>query len=175
MDDMDDGVPYIPKESISEEVLSLRVAENALLIVWWDWGKTVVTRDRFFRLLEQGYDVVGLFMKNWHDTSVTVSKECPWLEDSNDAMMVAQALGIPFSVIDLSEVYRQKVVDYMFSEYEKGRTPNPDVLCNREIKFDVFLKAAMELGADYVATGHYARIGTTEKGGRTIYLSLIHI
>ena len=122
-----------------------------------------------YLLLEQGYDVVGLFMKNWHDTSVTVSKECPWLEDSNDAMMVAQALGIPFSVIDLSEVYRQKVVDYMFSEYEKGRTPNPDVLCNREIKFDVFLKAAMELGADYVATGHYARIGTTEKGGRTIY------
>lgn len=91
-----------------------------------------------YLLLEQGYDVVGLFMKNWHDTSVTVSKECPWLEDSNDAMMVAQALGIPFSVIDLSEVYRQKVVDYMFSEYEKGRTPNPDVLCNREIKFERF-------------------------------------
>lgn len=122
-----------------------------------------------YLLKEQGYDVVGLFMKNWHDTSVTLSKECPWLEDSNDAMLVAQALDIPFSVIDLSEIYRQKVVDYMFGEYEKGRTPNPDVLCNREIKFDVFLRAALDLGADYVATGHYARIGTEEKGGKTVY------
>ncbi|MDD4819332.1 MAG: tRNA 2-thiouridine(34) synthase MnmA [Flavobacteriales bacterium] len=120
-------------------------------------------------LKEQGYNVVGLFMKNWHDTSVTISKECPWLEDSNDAMMVAQALDIPFSVVDLSEIYRQKVVDYMFSEYEKGRTPNPDVLCNREIKFDVFLRAAMELGADYVATGHYARVEEIEKDGKKIY------
>lgn len=122
-----------------------------------------------YLLKEQGYDVVGLFMKNWHDTSVTLSKECPWLEDSNDAMLVARALDIPFSVIDLSEIYRQKVVDYMFAEYEKGRTPNPDVLCNREIKFDVFLRAALDLGADYVATGHYARIGTEEKGGKTVY------
>ena len=122
-----------------------------------------------YLLKEQGYDVVGLFMKNWHDTSVTLSKECPWLEDSNDAMLVAQALDIPFSVIDLSEIYRQKVVDYMFGEYEKGRTPNPDVLCNREIKFDVFLRAALDLGADYVATGHYARIGTGEKEGKTVY------
>lgn len=122
-----------------------------------------------YLLKEQGYDVVGLFMKNWHDTSVTISKECPWLEDSNDAMLVAQALDIPFSVIDLSEIYRQKVVDYMFGEYEKGRTPNPDVLCNREIKFDVFLRAALDLGADYVATGHYARIGTEEKNGEIVY------
>lgn len=122
-----------------------------------------------YLLKEQGYDVVGLFMKNWHDTSVTLSKECPWLEDSNDAMLVAQALDIPFSVIDLSEIYRQKVVDYMFGEYEKGRTPNPDVLCNREIKFDVFLRAALDLGADYVATGHYARIGTEEKDGKTVF------
>ena len=122
-----------------------------------------------YLLKEQGYDVVGLFMKNWHDTSVTLSKECPWLEDSNDAMLVARALDIPFSVIDLSEIYRQKVVDYMFGEYEKGRTPNPDVLCNREIKFDVFLRAALDLGADYVATGHYARIGTEEKDGNTVY------
>lgn len=121
-----------------------------------------------YLLKEQGYEVIGLFMKNWHDTSVTISKECPWVEDSNDALMVARALDIPFSVIDLSEIYRRKVVDYMFGEYEKGRTPNPDVLCNREIKFDVFLNAALELGADYVATGHYARIGQVqENGGRS--------
>jgi tRNA-specific 2-thiouridylase len=122
-----------------------------------------------YLLKEQGYEVIGLFMKNWHDTSVTISKECPWLEDSNDAMMVAQSLGIPFSVVDLSEIYREKVVDYMFSEYEKGRTPNPDVLCNREIKFDVFLRAAQELGADMVATGHYARVEETEVNGETVY------
>ncbi len=122
-----------------------------------------------YLLKEQGYEVIGLFMKNWHDTSVTISKECPWLEDSNDAMMVAQALGIPFSVVDLSEIYREKVVDYMFSEYEKGRTPNPDVLCNREIKFDVFLRAAQELGADMVATGHYARVEETDVNGSKVY------
>lgn len=122
-----------------------------------------------YLLKEQGYEVIGLFMKNWHDTSVTISKECPWVEDSNDALMVARALDIPFSVIDLSEIYRRKVVDYMFGEYEKGRTPNPDVLCNREIKFDVFLNAALELGADYVATGHYARIGQVQENGRTVY------
>ncbi len=108
-------------------------------------------------LLEQGYEVIGLFMKNWHDDSVTISKECPWLEDSNDALIVAEKLGIPFQTVDLSSEYRERIVDYMFSEYEKGRTPNPDVLCNREIKFDVFLKIAMQLGADYVATGHYCR------------------
>ena len=122
-----------------------------------------------YLLKEQGYEVIGLFMKNWHDTSVTISKECPWLEDSNDAMMVAQSLGIPFSVVDLSDIYRKKVVDYMFSEYEKGRTPNPDVLCNREIKFDVFLHAAQELGADMVATGHYARVEETEINGEKVY------
>ena len=122
-----------------------------------------------YLLKEQGYEVIGLFMKNWHDTSVTISKECPWLEDSNDAMMVAQSLGIPFSVVDLSDIYRKKVVDYMFSEYEKGHTPNPDVLCNREIKFDVFLHAAQELGADMVATGHYARVEETEINGEKVY------
>lgn len=115
-------------------------------------------------LIEQGYDVIGLFMKNWHDESVTISNECPWLEDSTDAMLVAQSLGIPFKTIDLSSEYKQKVVDYMFSEYEKGRTPNPDVLCNREIKFDVFLDAAMNLGADFVATGHYCQKRQHEDG-----------
>ena len=108
-------------------------------------------------------------MKNWHDDSVTISNECPWLEDSNDAMLVAQKLGIPFQTVDLSVQYKDRIVDYMFREYEMGRTPNPDVLCNREIKFDVFMKIALELGADYVATGHYCRKDTIEKDGKTIH------
>ena len=110
----------------------------------------------------QGYNVIGLFMKNWHDDSVTISDECPWLDDSNDAMLVAEKLNIPFQTVDLSEEYKDKIVDYMFKEYENGRTPNPDILCNREIKFDVFLKIALSLGADYVATGHYCRKGRVE-------------
>ena len=122
-----------------------------------------------YLLKEQGYEVIGLFMKNWHDESVTISNECPWLEDSNDAMIVAEKLGIPFQVVDLSEQYKERIVDYMFNEYEKGRTPNPDVLCNREIKFDVFLKIALELGADYVATGHYCRKGEEIIDGNTVY------
>ncbi|MAT89084.1 MAG: tRNA 2-thiouridine(34) synthase MnmA [Flavobacteriaceae bacterium] len=122
-----------------------------------------------YLLKEQGYEVIGLFMKNWHDDSVTISDECPWLEDSNDAMIVADKLGIPFQTVDLSEQYKERIVDYMFREYEMGRTPNPDVLCNREIKFDVFLKIALELGADYVATGHYCRKDTIEKNGETVY------
>ena len=116
-----------------------------------------------YLLKEQGYEVIGLFMKNWHDDSVTISDECPWLEDSNDAMIVADKLGIPFQTVDLSVAYKERIVDYMFAEYEKGRTPNPDVLCNREIKFDVFMKIAMQLGADYVATGHYCRKGIIKK------------
>lgn len=118
---------------------------------------------------EQGYEVIGLFMKNWHDDSVTISDECPWLEDSNDAMLVAEKLGIPFQTVDLSKQYKERIVDYMFAEYEKGRTPNPDVLCNREIKFDVFMDIATSLGADYVATGHYCRKDRVEKDGKTIY------
>ena len=110
-----------------------------------------------FLLKEQGYDVIGLFMKNWHDDSVTISNECPWLEDSNDALIVAEKLQIPFQVVDLSEQYKERIVDYMFDEYEKGRTPNPDVLCNREIKFDVFMEIAIKLKADFVATGHYCK------------------
>jgi len=122
-----------------------------------------------YLLKEQGYEVIGLFMKNWHDDSVTISNECPWLDDSNDAMLVAEKLGIPFQTVDLSEAYKERIVDYMFKEYKMGRTPNPDVLCNREIKFDVFMKIALDLGADYVATGHYCRKGSIEKDGKTMY------
>lgn len=122
-----------------------------------------------YLLKEQGYEVIGLFMKNWHDDSVTISNECPWLEDSNDALLVAEKLGIPFQTVDLSEEYKERIVDYMFKEYENGRTPNPDVLCNREIKFDVFMKIALSLGADFVATGHYCRKGIIEKDGKEIY------
>jgi len=118
-----------------------------------------------YLLKEQGYEVIGLFMKNWHDDSVTISNDCPWLEDSNDAMLVAEKLGIPFQVVDLSEQYKDRIVDYMFREYKMGRTPNPDVLCNREIKFDVFLKIALDLGADYVATGHYCKKGIVDVNG----------
>jgi tRNA-specific 2-thiouridylase len=122
-----------------------------------------------YLLQQQGYEVIGLFMKNWHDDSVTISNECPWLEDSNDALLVAEKLGIPFQTVDLSEEYQEKIVDYMFNEYEKGRTPNPDVLCNREIKFDVFMKIAVSLGADYVATGHYCKKSEIEVNGETVY------
>tara|TARA_A100001011_G_scaffold92124_2_gene96805 strand:+ start:5520 stop:6692 length:1173 start_codon:yes stop_codon:yes gene_type:complete len=108
-------------------------------------------------LSQQDYEVIGLFMKNWHDQSVILSNECPWLEDSNDAMLVAEKLAIPYKNIDLSIEYKERIVDYMFDEYAAGRTPNPDILCNREIKFDVFMKIAISLGADYVATGHYCQ------------------
>jgi tRNA-specific 2-thiouridylase len=108
-------------------------------------------------LLQQGFDVIGIFMRNWHDESVTIGNECPWIDDSNDAMLAAEALGIPFQVLDLSSEYKERIVDYMFREYQQGRTPNPDVLCNREVKFDLFLKAARSLNADFVATGHYCR------------------
>jgi tRNA-specific 2-thiouridylase len=128
-----------------------------------------------YLLKEQGYEVIGLFMKNWHDDSVTISNECPWLEDSNDALLVAEKLGIPFQTVDLSEQYKEKIVDYMFNEYEQGRTPNPDVLCNREIKFDVFMKIALSLGADYVATGHYCRKGTVQSAGKETYQLLAGI
>jgi tRNA-specific 2-thiouridylase len=122
-----------------------------------------------YLLQQQGYEVIGLSMKNWHDDSVTISNECPWLEDNNDALLVAEKLGIPFQTVDLSEQYKEKIVDYMFNEYEKGRTPNPDVLCNREIKFDVFMKIALSLGADYVATGHYCRKAEIEVSGEKVY------
>ena len=110
-----------------------------------------------YLLKEQGYDVTGVYMINWKETTGTLSGSCPYEEDMLIARLVARKLDMPFQVVDLSETYRRQVVDYMFAEYEKGRTPNPDVLCNREIKFDAFLKVAEELGADYIATGHYCR------------------
>lgn len=123
-----------------------------------------------YLLQQQGHEVIGLFMRNWNDASVTLEDECPWVEDSNDALMVAKKLGIPFQVIDMSELYKERIVDYMFTEYEKGRTPNPDVLCNREVKFDVFLKTALSLGAEKVATGHYARVESTfNEDGKEIF------
>lgn len=122
-----------------------------------------------YLLKKQGFDVIGVFMRNWHDESVTIDNDCPWIDDSNDAMAVAEALEIPFHVLDLSEAYKERVVDYMFAEYENGRTPNPDVLCNREIKFDIFLKAAMGMNADFVATGHYCRKESLEKDGHSTY------
>jgi tRNA-uridine 2-sulfurtransferase len=122
-----------------------------------------------YLLKEAGYEVIGMFMKNWHDDTVTISDECPWLEDSNDAMLVADKLGIPFQTIDLSKEYKTQIVDYMFAEYQQGRTPNPDILCNREIKFDVFLQAAMKLKADFVATGHYCRKGEIDVSGNNVY------
>ena len=121
-------------------------------------------------LKQQGYDVFALFMQNWHDASTTLHGDCEWEEDRFVAEMVARKVGIPFYFVELSKEYRQRVVDYMFDEYEKGRTPNPDVLCNREIKFDAFLKCAEKLGADYVATGHYCRKETlTGEDGKTVH------
>ena len=115
-------------------------------------------------LVEEGHEVIGLFMRNWNDESVTINNECPWIDDANDAMLVANHLGIPFQVMDLSAEYKERIVDYMFAEYAAGRTPNPDVLCNREVKFDLFLDAALKLGADAVATGHYCRRSTDDQG-----------
>ena len=121
-------------------------------------------------LKQQGYDVFALFMQNWHDASTTLHGDCEWEEDRFVAEMVARKIGIPFYFVDLSAEYRKRVVDYMFDEYEKGRTPNPDVLCNREIKFDAFMKCARKLGADYVATGHYCRKETVQMpDGSAVY------
>ena len=122
-----------------------------------------------FMLKESGYEVIGLFMQNWHDADVTLQGDCAYEEDRIMAELVAKKLEIPFHYVDLSDTYRQRVVDYMFAEYSAGRTPNPDVLCNREIKFDAFLEEALKLGADYVATGHYCMKETIEVDGKPVY------
>ena len=117
-------------------------------------------------LQQQGYEVIGIFMRNWNDESVIINDECPWIDDSQDANLVAESLGIPFHVIDFSADYKTRIVDYMFEEYQNGRTPNPDVLCNREVKFDLFLKAALQLDADFIATGHYCKKDEIEIKGK---------
>ncbi len=126
-------------------------------------------------LKEQGHEVIALFMINWHDKSVTLSSNCSWSDDLIYAELVARRLQIPFHTVDLSQEYKKRVVDYMFSEYEKGRTPNPDVLCNREVKFDVFMEKVLELGAEFVATGHYARKEIIEINGKKTYRLLAGI
>lgn len=122
-----------------------------------------------FLLREQGYEVIGLFMINWHDKTGVIDADCPWDEDVVFAELVARNLGIEFHVVDLSGPYRERVIDYMFAEYQKGRTPNPDVLCNREIKFDAFLKAAEAHNPDYVATGHYCKKESSEINGSVVH------
>lgn len=158
---------YTDHRAITTPEIGSPVAKGVRVVVGLSGG--VDSSVAAYLLKEQGYDVIGIFMKNWHDDSVTISKECPWLDDSNDAMIVAQHLGIPFQAIDLSGPYKERIVDYMFREYQRGRTPNPDILCNREIKFDIFLSTALKLGAQFVATGHYARKESTIVNGQTVH------
>ncbi len=122
-----------------------------------------------YLLKEQGHDLIALFMVNWHERVGNITSACTWEEDALIAKMVAKKLDIPFHIVDLSKDYKKRVVDYMFAEYQAGRTPNPDVLCNREIKFDTFLDEAMKFDADFVATGHYCRKSEVEVGGETIH------
>jgi len=121
-----------------------------------------------FLLKKEGYEVIGVFMKIWHENSRNFNQECPWVEDSSYALEIAEQLNIPFHVVDLSNEYEKRIVNYMFDEYSRGTTPNPDVLCNKEIKFDVFLRYALKLNANYVATGHYAKKITNKNGTHSL-------
>ena len=121
-----------------------------------------------FLLKKEGYEVIGVFMKIWHENSRNLNQECPWVEDSSYALEIAEQLNIPFHVVDLSNEYEKRIVNYMFDEYSKGTTPNPDILCNKEIKFDVFLRYALKLNANYVATGHYAKKITNKNGTHSL-------
>lgn len=122
-----------------------------------------------YLLKMQGHEVIGLFMVNWHERVGALTSACTWEDDALIARMVAKKLDIPFHIVDLSEHYKKRVVDYMFAEYQAGRTPNPDVLCNREIKFDIFMYEALKFGADFVATGHYCRKSEFHSGSHQIY------
>jgi tRNA-specific 2-thiouridylase len=122
-----------------------------------------------YLLKEQGHDLIALFMVNWHERVGNITSACTWEEDALIAKMVAKKLDIPFHIVDLSVDYKKRVVDYMFAEYQAGRTPNPDVLCNREIKFDSFLEEALKFNADFVATGHYCRKSEIEVDGKIIH------
>ncbi len=157
-------------ENFPQEQYFANFAENSIdmrIVVGLSGG--VDSSVAAYLLKQQGHDVVGLFMRNWHDTTGTLEGDCPWYDDQVFAELVAKRLDIPFHYVDLSKEYRRRVVDYMFAEYERGRTPNPEVLCNREIKFDVFLKEAVKLGAEAVATGHYCRRGESIVDGRKVY------
>ena len=152
---------------IGEERILIRLRMKKRVVIGLSGG--VDSSVAAYLLKKQGYDVIALFMKNWHDTNGTLSGDCPWHDDLIFAELVARKLNIPIHTIDFSAEYKKRVVDYMFSEYEKGRTPNPDVLCNREIKFDLFVEASKNFKADYIATGHYCRKEITEENGQLIY------
>lgn len=122
-----------------------------------------------YLLKQQGHDVLGIYMQNWTERVGLIKSDCPFEEDRDFAALVARKLNIPFEVVDLSEEYKNSVIEYLFAEYAKGRTPNPDVLCNREIKFAAFWEIARARGADYVATGHYCRKEETVIEGKTVY------
>ena len=162
-----DGIIFFCLKTKLRITLRIFVAMSKRVVVGLSGG--VDSSVAAFMLKEQGYEVIAIFMRNWVDDEVIISEECPWVEDSKDALLVADKLDIPFHVIDFSKEYKERIVDYMFSEYKAGRTPNPDILCNREVKFDLFLEKALNLKADFVATGHYCQKTTTTKDRKELH------